>query len=265
MRPRGIVASAILAAGVVHADGLEMEAVLGNDVFDGVLSHTDDNGFTNDLGLALRLRRGDLAFGGSIRDRMITSSGAKRRCDLVELFATTTWFPDDLLTIELRAGPTVAGDLGGLWVQSRWHRLTGTGPRDPRRLPTVYMHDVRVAGVAGVRAELGYGDPIRAYGTLDAQLALGDTGVSFAEATGGLRASYGIGPFELGVFGELALGRYGVDDAALAIPGAYRPGWQIDQRIGVQLGANRYRVSFEYHTNETSSGESFSEISFEHR
>ncbi|MDB4959865.1 MAG: hypothetical protein JWO36_7434 [Myxococcales bacterium] len=266
MRSRGIiVASTILVAGVVRADVWEMDAVVGNDAFNGVLSHPDDNGFTNDLGLAIRRRRGDLALGGSVLDRMITSSGIMRRCDLVELFATITWFLDDLRMIELRAGPTVAGDLGGLWVQSHWHRLTRTGPRDPRKLPSVYMHDFRTAGVAGLRAEAGYGGPIRAYGTVDGQFAFGDTGVSFAEGAGGLRASYRIGPVELGILGELALGRYRVDDAELAIPGAYRPGWQIDRRIGVRVGMHRYRVAFEYHTNETSSGEAFSEITFERR
>lgn len=266
MRPRRlVVASAILFAGVVRADVWDMRAVVGNDAMNGIVSRPDDNGFTNDLSFAIHRRLGPLAFGGSILDRMITSTGPMRRCDLLEMFATVTWFLDDLLPIELRVGPTVVGDLGGLWVQSHWHRLTGTGPRDPRDTPAIYMNEFRAAGVAGLRTEAGYGRRIRAYGSLDGQVALGGTGVTFAEGVGGLRASYRLGPVELGILGEIALGRYSVDDPELAMPGAYRPGWQVDKRVGVGVGVYRYRLAFEYHTNETSSGEAFSEIVFEVR
>jgi hypothetical protein len=262
---RGVVASAMLIAGVVHADVWEMQAVLGNDAFDGVLSHTDDDGFTNDLSFALRRRRGELALGASVLDRMITSRAIMRRTDLIEVFARAALVLDDLAMLELRVGPTFAGDLGGQWVQARWHRMTGTGPRDPRETPSVYMHELRTAGVVGLRGEAGYGGPLRAYSTLDGQVAVGDTGVSFGEAAGGLRAGVQLGPVELAMFGELAFGRYHVDDAELAMPGAYRPGWQLDRRIGARVGVGRYRVSFEYHTNETSSGEAFTEIMFERR
>jgi hypothetical protein len=264
MRPRGIVASTILAATVAHADVWDFEAVLGNDAFDGVLSHPDDNGFTNDLGFAVQRRGRALAIGGSVLDRMITSKAVMRRCDLVEAFARAAWVVDGL-ALELRAGPVFAGDLGGLWVQSRWHRLTGTGPRDPHELPRAYMDELRTGGAGGLRAQAGYGGALRAYGTLDGQVAVGDTGVSFGEAAAGLRAAYRVGPIQLGVFGELALGRYHVDDPQLAVPGAYRPGWQIDRRIGVGVAVDHYRAAFEYHTNETSSGEAFSVITFERR
>jgi len=194
---------------------------------------------------------------------MITSRATMRRTDLIEVFARAALVLDDLAILELRVGPTFVGDLGGQWVQSRWHRMTGTGPRDPRETPSVYMHELRTAGVVGLRGETGYGGPLRAYGSLDGQVAVGDTGVSFGEGAGGLRAGVRLGPVELAMFGELALGRYHVDDAELAMPGAYRPGWQIDRRIGARVGVGRYRVSFEYHTNETSSGEAFTEIMFE--
>lgn len=255
---RRFVASTMLVASVARADIWELQAVVGNDAFDGILSHPDDDGFTNDLGFALRRRHGDLVLGGSVLDRMITSRAVMRRTDLIEMFARVGW-----RMLELRVGPTIVGDLGGLWVQSHWHRMTGTGPRDPRETPVVYVHDVRAAGVAGLRGELGYGGLLRAYGTLDGQVALGETGVSFGEGAGGLRAALRIGPVELAMFGEIALGRYHVEDVELAIPGAYRPGWQVDRRIGARLAVGRYRVSFEFHTNETSSGAPFSEIVFE--
>jgi hypothetical protein len=264
MWSRRIVASTLLVASLAHADAWDFEAELGNDAFDGVLSHTDDNGFTNDFGFAMHHRSGSLAVGGSVFDRMITSRAVMRRCDLTEMFARVTWFATGL-AIELRAGPTFAGDLGGLWVQSHWHHLSGTGPRDPRELPTVYMRDFRSGAVAGARVKAGVGDPLRAYGTLDGQAAVGETGVSFAEAAGGLRASVRLGPVELGLFGELALGRYHVGDPELSIPGAYRRGWQVDRRVGVAVGVRRYRAAFEYHTNETSSGEAFSVITIERR
>jgi hypothetical protein len=265
VRSRGIVASTLfLVGGVVHADVWAVQAMLGNDAFDGVLSHTDDNGFTNDLGLAMWRRRGELALGGSVLDRMITSKGIMRRTDLIELFARARWTLGPV-TLEGRAGPTFAGDFGGQWVQSRWHRMTGTGPRDPRETPSIYMDDFRAGAVAGLRGEAGYGGAIRAYGTLDGQVASGETGVSFGEGAGGLRVGYRFGPVELGLFGELALGRYHVDDAELAMPGAYRPGWQVDRRVGALVGFERYRLSFEYHTNETSSGEAFSVFTLERR
>jgi hypothetical protein len=263
---RGIAASALLIARVVHADGWELRAAIGNDALNGFVSDTDDNGFTNDFELALRRRQGALVLGGSILDRMITSSEIMRRSDLVELFATVTWSLVPLVAIELRAGPAFVGELGGRWVQTHWHRLSNTGPRDPRKTPSIYMHDgVRTAGVVGLRADAGYGGPIRVYGSLDSQGAVGGTGVSFVEGTGGLAVSYRAGPVELGVFGELALGRYSVDDPALAVPGAYRPGWQLDRRFGLGVRVDRYRVSAEYHANETSSGEAFSQITFERR
>lgn len=265
MRLRGMAVSALLIARLAHADGWEIRAAIGNDALNEFVSDTDDNGFTNDFRLAIQRRQGDLALGGSILDRMITSSEVMRRTDLVELFARVTWLPTPLMALELRAGPTFVGGLGGLWVQTHWHRISNTGPRDPRKVPTVYMHDVHTAGVVGLRTDAGYGGPIRVYGSLDGQLAGGDTGVSFFEGTGGVRVSYRIWPVELGVFGELALGRYSVDDPALAVPGAYRPGWQLDRRFGVGVRVNRYRLTFEYHTNETSSGEALSQITFERR
>ncbi|MDX2086836.1 MAG: hypothetical protein SFX73_03245 [Kofleriaceae bacterium] len=265
MRLIGPVVSAILLARVVYADGWEIRAGIGNDALNGFVSRSDDNGFTNDFRLALRRREGDWALGGSILDRMITSSEVMQRSDLVELFATATWLPNALVALQLRAGPTFVGGLGGLWVQTHWHRISNMGPRDPRKVPTLYTHDVRTAGVVGLRADTSYGGHIRIYGALDGQVALGDTGVTFAEGTSGLRVSYGIGPVELGVFGELALGRYSVDDLALEVPGAYRPAWQLDRRLGVGVRVNRYRLIAEYHTNETSSGEAFSQITFERR
>jgi hypothetical protein len=265
VRSRRLAALPLLVASVVHADVWEMQAVIGNDAFDGVLSHTDDDGFTADFAFALWRRRGDVALGGSVLDRMITSRAIMRRTDLLELFARAVWTLDEHVAVEGRAGPTIVGDLGGQWVQSRWHRMSGTGPRDPRETPSIYEHDFRAAGVIGLRGEAGYGGVLHAYGTLDGQVAVGATGVSFGEAAGGLRAGYRLGPVSAGVFGEVALGRYRVEDAELAMPGAYRPGWQVDRRIGVQASVGRYRASFEYHTNETSSGQAFSVITLERR
>jgi hypothetical protein len=260
-----LFAAACVVAGVAHADDWQMRAVLGNDAFNGVLSYPDDNGFTNDLALAIRRIHGAYGIGGSILDRMITSSQTEQRCDLVELFATASWVLRPGVFAELRLGPTVVGNLGGFWIQSRWHRLTRTGPHDPHELPSAYPGELRAGGVGGLRLEAGYGAPLRLFGAVDGQVATGETGVTFGEGDAGLDASVHIGPAELGIYGELALARYHVDDVRLAMPGAYRPGWQVDRRIGVHAGWGRYRLSFEYRTNESGSGEAFSMFTLERR
>ena len=260
-----VLAVVCALAAAAHADDWRGLAMVGNDAWNGVLSHPDDDGFTSDLGLALFDVQGRLALGGSLLHRMITARDSKLRCDLGEVFARAAWQAAPALEIEVRIGPTFAGDLGGYWMQSHWHHLTGYGPKNPSELQDLYTGGTKLGGAGGLRLATAstWRGPLRAYGSLDMQLAAGGTGVTFAEAMGGLGAAVHVRGVELGIHGELAGGIYHVDDLRLAVPGGYRRGWQLDERIGVSVAYARYRLAFEYHTNETSSGEPFSIFTLE--
>ena len=258
-------AVACALAGAARADAWRGSVLVGNDAFDSVLSHTDDDGFTSDLGIALYDVHGGLALGGSLLHRMITARDSMLRCDLGEVFARAAWMPRPHVQLELRLGPTFAGNLGGYWLQSRWHHVTGDGPHDPRMLQDEYTGRLRAGGAGGLRALAGWGGPLRAYGSLDAQLAAGGTGVTFAEAMIGGAVTRRRYSYALGLHAELAAGIYHVDDLRLAVPGGYRRGGQLDARIGVHAAFGRYRFAFTYHTNETSSGEAFGIFSIERR
>ena len=235
-------------------------AAFRNDVFTELDPPIDDFGFTHDNVFALRRQQGVYTFGGSFMHRWITSRMDRRRWDLVELFATAerdlvVWTdgaarPHRVSAIA-RVGPAFGGNFGGRYLQNGWHTISGTGPTILEGLANYYPDDNTLGFVIGGRARASVGDRLQGYAWADGQLALGGTGVTKMEtALGGNAASK-----YLGVHVELALTRYHVGDPYLALPGAYRTGFQFEWRIGVDVHWSRFRIGYEYRGNESGSGE----------
>ncbi|MEO7091904.1 MAG: hypothetical protein ABI175_01555 [Polyangiales bacterium] len=255
---KALAALAILAAaGPAHADA---RMTISNDAFSEVTPPLDDSGFTTDLGVAFwRPWRGD-QLGGSLWHRWLTEVGGQRREDLLELFGTfeRTWGTPRVLelTTTARLGPAFTGNLGGRWMQNGWHSVTGTGPTLDQGLQHDYIADRAIGMVAGDRTVGSIGVPeAQAYGSIDGQVAVG-TGVSWIELAAGGRLIGRIYSTELGAHGEVAIARYSVSDAALALPGGYgEGGWQREWRVGVHVAWRRVMFAYEYRANEGGSGE----------
>jgi hypothetical protein len=257
-------------------------AAFRNDAFTELDPPIDDFGFTHDNVFALRRQTGTDTFGGSFVHRIITSREDRRRWELIELFATgerslldratsqtvTPSVATDVpqlagipfsLTTTLRAGPTFAGNFGGRYMQNGWHAISKTGPTIDEGLANDYPGDRELGFVVGGRARASaardpspqHGQQTEAYSFVDAQVALGGTGVTSMQAAlgGNLTSAH------LGVHLELAVARYHVGDPYLALPGAYRSGWQFEWCVGVDVHWSRYRVGYEYRANESGSGE----------
>ena len=233
---------------------------IGNDVFSELTPPYDDRGFTNDLAASLGREAGGLTLGGAFRHRWITSTRDPRRWDEVTLFAVgeRAW-PHQLATA-VRIGPSLGGNFGGRWLQNGWHALSDTGPTLGEGLPYDYDGDRRLGLVLGGRARGAIGDRIAGYGAVDGQVALG-TGVTSIEAMIGGRASTA----HVGAHAELAVTRYHVSDANLALPGGYGAGWQLEWRVGVHVSWSRFSLQYEYRANEGGSGEPIGVIAFRSR
>jgi hypothetical protein len=230
-------------------------AAFRNDVFTELDPPIDDVGFTHDNVFALRRRQGTDTFGGSFVHRFITSTRDRRRWDLVELFATgeRAWLVLDRVqtTATLRAGPTLGGNWGGRYLQNGYHAITRTGPTVDEGLANDYPGDREFGFVLGGRARASIGDRLQGYGFVDGQVALGGTGVTSTQATLGGNAAL----THVGAHVEVAVARYHASDPYLALPGAYRSGWQFEWRVGVEVHWSRFRIGFEYRANESGSGE----------
>jgi hypothetical protein len=240
---------------------------LRNDAISELDPPFDDVGFTHDNVLAIRRQAGALTLGGSFVQRWITSSEDRRRWDLVELFATgeRAWsWPIDLphaITTSVRVGPAFGGNFGGRYMQNGWHALTKSGPTLDQGLANDYPGDRTLGIVAGGRARGAVGDRLQGYSFVDTQAALGGTGVSSLEvAVGGAAAGT-----HLGAHVELAVTRYHVGDAQLALPGAYRTGFHLELRVGVAVMWSRFRVGYEFRANESGSGEPVGVLEFSSR
>lgn len=123
-----------------------------------------------------------------------------------------------------------------------------------------YEGDGAVGAVLGTRARGSIGnDTVRAYAVVDAQLAV-VTGVSWAEAAGGVELAARRGCTAFGLHGEAAVMRFAVVDERLSLPGAYGSGWQAAWRVGAFVARGRVRVDYEYRANEAGSGEPFAII-----
>jgi hypothetical protein len=238
-------------------------AAMRNDAFSELIPPLDDVGFTHDNVFTLRRRSGLHTFGGSFVHRFITSRSDRRRWDLVELFATgerewspaTTWL---VIATALRAGPMLAGNWGGRYMQNGWHVISKTGPTVDEGLANQYPGGRRAAFALGGRVRASAGELLQGYTFVDAQVALGGTGVTSAEAALGASAASRY----LGAHVELGIARYHTGDPYLALPGAYRPGFQLEWRVGVDVHWSRFRIGYEYRANESGSGEPVGVIEF---
>ena len=254
----------VAACATAHAEGWQGRAAIGNDAFTSVIPPLDDQGFTNDLALAI-LHVDDLAVGGSIFHRMLTSRFTPERWDELDVraLAAHRWSPE--IETTARLGPSFGGNFGGLAIQNTWHRWSGTGPTIEQGLQHIYPGDRRIGVVAGGNARAIAGDELAGYGVLDAQLALGSTGVTALDATAGVRAAHRFGGVALDAHVEIAVTNYAPQDPNLQLPGGYGLGWQLEWRAGLAIAWSRYRVSYQYRANEGGSGEPIGVIAFEWR
>ena len=188
-----------------------------NDVF-AELPPADDSGFTNDFELDLRVTRSFGELGVRVFHRIITEQFGSgffptRRWDQLDVFATLrqvrTW-RGLILSAESRAGPTFAGNLGGLAVQDGWHRLSGTGASTDEGLQDDYDGSRRAGFVAGSRlAATRRVRFFQAGAGVDGQLALGQTGIRAASAFANARLELGGRATRFVLAGEIALARLG--------------------------------------------------------
>lgn len=239
-------------------------AAFQNDVFTEVSPPIDDFGFTHDNVLSIVHTPGDLGFGGRAMHRWITSNRDYRRWDRVELVGLVEkrWpgLPI-MLDTQGRVGPTLGGNFGGRYLQNGWHSVSGTGGTlEMGALANDYPGDRSVGLLVGGRGRAQLGDErLHGYTVLDGQLNAGGGGVSSGEAALGGSAS----TRHVGMHAEIAISRYRVSDEWLALPGAYRSGWQLEWRVGVHVAWSRFRVLYEYRANEGGSGEPIGVVAFE--
>lgn len=246
-----------------RAETWHLHAAIGNDAFTQLIPPLPDDGFTNDLALAIRRADHGLAIGGSIFHRMITDSPQGLRVDQLDLLATADRTLTPWLVAGARIGPTFTGNLGGRALQNWWHGFSHTGPTIAQGLPSLYPGEREAAVLVGghVRAETG--DVVRAYVAVDAQLALGGTGVSvFETAVGGIARAH-VRTIELAVHFELAGADVETSDPWLALPLAYHRGWHVAWRVGTHVAWGANRISYEYRANEGGSGEPIGIIAYD--
>ena len=259
---------ACLAPGLAAADGAPTwttYAALRNDAFTDLTPPLDDQGFTHDNVVSIVRAHGELGFGGRVMHRWLTADRDDRRWDQLELTALVEWWPP-IATTRLRVdtqgrlGPTLGGNFGGRYLQNGWHEISGTGPTlDSGQLADDYPGERRIGLLAGARGRGRFGDErLHGYAILDGQLGLGG-GVSTMETAIGGQAS----TRRLGFHVEIAVTRYRVTDALLALPGGYGAGWQLEWRAGFHVAWSRFRIAYQYRANEGGSGEPIGVIAFE--
>lgn len=237
-------------------------AAFRNDAMSELVPPLDDQGFTHDNAFTLRRQDGRVAFGGGFLHRWITSRRDRRRWDQLDIVALVerTW-PHQIVTTA-RLGPTLGGNFGGRFLQNGWHVLTNTGPTLDEGLQDTYPDGRKLGVLVGLRTRAMVGDErLHGYGVVDAQLAVGQTGVTSIEAAAGGSAS----TRHVGAHVEVVVTRYHVNDPLLALPGGYRPGWQFEWRVGVHVAWSRFRLSYQYRANESGSGEPIGVIAFQSR
>jgi hypothetical protein len=233
----------------------------GNDLFADLDPPIEDDGFTNDIAVAFWRARGPYLVGGSLLHRWITEDAGFRRWDQVELLATAerAWGP--YVVVAARVGPTVGGNWGGRWIQDRWHRFTGDRTLG-NGLQDTYPGGRTYALLAGGAARATVGGVARGYAVVDAQAALGQTGLSYVEGAAGGALVARVRCTELAAHVELAIARYHVGDAIMAMPGGYGvDAWEPQWRAGAHLAWRRLKLAFEYRANEGGSGEPIGTVS----
>jgi len=243
----------------------DLRFAIGNDTF-ATTPPFDDDGFTNDISLAFWRPRGDYLVGGALLDRWVTEVGGPRRWDQLELTGTLerTWGERHVrsFTAASRLGPVFGGNVGGRWGQNGFHTLCQCGRLLTEGLQSVYPAERTYGVVAGARGRGSIGTPnVQGYGVVDGQVSVG-AGVTWIEASAGVRVSAVLGNTELAGHVELVGARYHVNDPYLALPGGYGRGWQGEWRAGVQVSWSRYHVEYEYRANESGSGQPLGILGF---
>ena len=252
-----------LALPAARAETWRVRAAIDNDAFTEVIPPLDDQGFTNDFALAIARAEGELAIGGAVLHRMITSRRDRRRWDQLDVVATAERASPRAGTATAWLGAALGGNLGGRAIQNGWHSISGTGNTLDEGLQDTYDGGRRAALLLGARETAAVGRRVQGYGVLAGQLAIGGTGVTRVEAAAGVRGRGHLGRTELGAHGELAVTRYHVGDPNLALPGGYRDGGQLEWRLGAHVAWSNYRISYEYRANEGGSGEPLGVLAFE--
>ena len=251
--------------GTARAETWHTYAAFRNDAFSELTPPFDDWGFTHDNVFSLVRRDNARGYGGRFLHRWITSTTDRRRWDQLEVVALAEQMLvlDGALplfaSLEERLGPTFGGNFGGQFLQNGWHAISGTGPTVEQGLANDYPGDREVGVVAGGRARAQIGEArVHGYAHVDGQVGLAAGVSSFETAIGGTA-----GMRYVGLHAELALTRYRVSDAYLALPGGYGSGWQFEWRAGVYVAWSRFRVSYQYRANEGGSGEPIGVIAFQ--
>ena len=254
-------------ADTAHAD---LRFTIRNDTLTELVPPMDDLGFTNDLELAFWRPYRGFVIGGRVFDRLVTETAdqfgpGERRQDLLELVGTIekTWGVIDLHSVTLtgRAGPVVTGNWGGRWYQNAFHTVCHCGTLLEEGLAHRYPEGRAYGALIGARVVASEGgEHAQAYSAIDGQASLG-TGVTWVDAAMGGRLRTRVNGVALGLHAEIAAMRFHVESDALAIPGGYRPGWQLGWRIGAHVAWGRVRVEYEYRANEGGSGEPIGALS----
>lgn len=252
---RRAVLAAVVVLATAHVAHADLRTAFGNDFFTDPVPPIPDDGLTNDIGVAFWRQHHSYLLGGSLFDRWVTEAGGFRRWDQVDLVATIEqpWPP--YVTVSARLGPTVGGNWGGMWMQTHWHsiygdRTVGHGLQD------TYPGDRTVGVIAGGKVRVSYGRTLQDYAVVDAQLALGETGITYLEGALGTQVVHRFGRVELAAHLELADATYHTRDRNLTIPGGYGiHGWEPAWRVGAHVAWRRIKVEFEYRDNEGGSHE----------
>ena len=242
-----------------------------NDLF-AELPPADDSGFTNDFELEFTHRLDRVQIGAHVFHRMITEQFAGTefptdRWDQLDLFALgrTTISRHGIETdVEVRLGPSFGGNLGGLAIQDRWHRLSGTGASTDEGLQSEYNGSNRAALVVGASAQPRFCGSFYCVGIgVVGQVAIGSTGLSLvsAHALAGLQHMTKRSRWSISV--EAATSRYATDDPNLTLAGAYRTGANtFEPKLTLAFERRMFTIAWQLRGNEGGSGEATGVFSF---
>lgn len=223
-------------ASSLHDDWqLRVEGAWLNDNFTPVTTN-DDNGFTNDGYATITAQKNQTRLQASIADRMLTERGGMRRTDVVDtaFSASQTYEVGNFaLSGTATAGLATSGDYAGAPVQDWFHGTVGYGRRlhslkgntyYKTPLQDTYDGQRRFGLTLGGDTSLSYGffaDHVRAEAGVEAQAALGGTGVSYLRPHTGIDARLSYGPLAANAGARVELTRALTRDPSLTIPGGY--------------------------------------------
>jgi len=220
----------------------------------------DDQGFTNDFLLGFEWAMKSATGRVEVFYRIITERYGIRRWDQVDL--TGAWKTSrrvrgwDMAT-SARTGLSLGGSFGGQAIQGTWHRVTGSGITVDQGLQSLYDGDRRIAVLVGGRGAVSRRlSLVRGRVGIDAQAALGSTGVSRMWTYAGATLEVPIQSWRLSLDFELVVARYHTSDPNLKLRGGYGTGaWQLEPRLSLAAGVAGHSFGWQYRANESGSGE----------